>query len=66
MDTLIGVPRPRDDAPEKVTGQTRFAADPEVVPPEHVDHGPRPEDEEEDDDDEEEDPHGTTLVRSVV
>ncbi len=30
MDTVIGVPRPRDDAPEKVTGQTRFAADGEI------------------------------------
>jgi len=30
VDTLIGVPRPRDDAPEKVTGQTRFAADGEI------------------------------------
>jgi CO/xanthine dehydrogenase Mo-binding subunit len=26
-DTLIGVPRPRVDAPDKVTGATRFAAD---------------------------------------
>jgi CO/xanthine dehydrogenase Mo-binding subunit len=26
-DTLIGVPRPRVDAPEKVTGATRYAAD---------------------------------------
>ncbi len=26
-DTLIGVPRPRLDAPDKVTGATRFAAD---------------------------------------
>ena len=33
MDTVIGVARPRVDAPEKVTGQTRYAAD---------GHDPRP------------------------